>query len=75
MEMNNLIKECLYEIYETGGILTKSNFAKKHADGIAAASSAGLISTLDVSGMTYCRTWRLTPKGLKELYEYVDYDY
>jgi len=46
---------------------TKSNFAKSEADWVAVAASLGLI-TVRVSPARFGRTWRITPKGLSQLF-------
>lgn len=49
----------------------KSNYARTKAKEVAAAASAGLISTL-ISRGEYSDRWRLTPLGLTLLWEKVD---
>lgn len=46
---------------------TKSNFAREHADLIAAAASDGYLTTRIAAGL-YSRQWELTPVGLSYLY-------
>ena len=47
---------------------TKSDFARAHADGVATASSLGLITT-QTDENTFGRLWVITPKGLMKLWE------
>lgn len=46
-----------------------SNYARENAAGIAAAASAGLLSTRDF-GSGYTRMWRVTPSGGRYLSDY-----
>jgi len=51
-----------------GGFLVKSNFAREHAQAVAAAACLGLITTRSVPRVnTFGRTWLITAKGLSQL--------
>jgi hypothetical protein len=51
-----------------GGFSVKSNFAREHAEAIAAAACLRLITTQSVPrGVTFGRTWLITAKGLSHL--------
>ncbi len=45
-----------------GGLKVASNFAREHAQAVAAAASMGFITTAEGEG--YGRTWRATGKGI-----------
>ena len=50
------------------GFSVKSNFAREHAQAIAAAACLGLITTQSLPrGDTFGRTWLITAKGLSQL--------
>lgn len=51
-----------------GGFKTKSNFAREHADSVAACASLGYITT-HIRGFQYGNTWRITKEGLEALRE------
>ena len=48
--------------------MTKSDFARANADGVATASSLGLITT-QTDEKTFGRLWVITPKGLNTLWK------
>lgn len=51
-----------------GGFSVKSNFAREHAEAIAAAACLGLITTQSVPrSVAFGRTWLITAKGLSHL--------
>jgi hypothetical protein len=51
-----------------GGFSVKSNFAREHAEAIAAAACLGLITTQSIPrGAAFGRTWLITAKGLSHL--------
>ena len=51
-----------------GGFSVKSNFAREHAQSIAAAACLGLITTRSLPrGYAFGRTWWITTKGLSQL--------
>lgn len=47
---------------------TKSDFAREHANAVAAAASQGWLTTYDPHHRAYTNSWRITPAGLKELF-------
>lgn len=50
------------------GFLVKSNFAREHAQAVAAAACLALITTESLPhSNTFGRTWLITTKGLKRL--------
>jgi len=52
---------------------TKADEARNYADEIAEAASRGLITTEVVpGGCLYGRLWKLTPEGLRFLYQHSD---
>ena len=59
-------EDALRAAYLTGGVLTKSDFARTHANPVALAASLGLI-TVVMPGGSYGNTWRITAKGLQRL--------
>jgi hypothetical protein len=61
--MNDLISDVLRKAW-TGGFSTQSNFARSHAQAVAAAASVGLITT-SLGGMNYGNRWYITKKGLE----------
>lgn len=48
---------------------TKSDFARLHANMIAAAASQGWLTTYDPVLNAFSNSWRITPSGLQELFE------
>lgn len=54
----------------TGGFLTKSEYARAHADEVAIAASRGLITVN--CGEAMGRQWFITVEGLKMLMEAFD---
>ncbi len=51
-----------------GGFSTKSNYARAHADLVAAAASTGLITT-KLAATKFGRNWLITKTGLEILNE------
>lgn len=49
------------------GLGVQANTARMDADLVALAASAGWISTVDPSGKTYSRVWRITAHGIQAL--------
>ena len=54
------------EAYE-GGFAVQSNFSRIYALEVALAASLGWITTVDPTGQTYSRVWRITVAGLTAL--------
>jgi len=55
-------------------VSTKSDEARRFADEFAEAASRGLVTTNIVpGGSLYGRIWKLTPKGLKHLFDNADH--
>ena len=62
------ISGLLIHFYDTGGVTTRSDYARSNTDLIASAACQGLISTLCPDG-SWGRVWRLTVKGLGQLFQ------
>jgi hypothetical protein len=69
MERNPLDKTL--ELAWKNGISVQSAFFRKHPKVLGMAASLGLITTLDVDG-TAGGVWRLTPKGVIELFKIIE---
>lgn len=66
----NKINEVLFKCY-TSGFAVQSNYARAHAQEVAALASLGMITTKVVRGNSpvFGRMWRITLSGMKLLSE------
>jgi hypothetical protein len=66
----NKINDVLFRSY-THGFAVQSNYARKHAQEVAALASLGMITTKVVRGNSpiFGRMWRVTLSGMKLLSE------
>jgi hypothetical protein len=51
-----------------GGFSTRSDFARRNAEEVAAAACLGLITTRQTNS-SYGRSWRITPSGCRLLFK------
>lgn len=58
-----MLSEVLFKAWQ-GGFAVQSNFARYHAQEVAAAASTGLITT-QLNGRSYGKRWYITKKGLE----------
>lgn len=62
------LQDVLKKAWQGGGISTKGDFARAHADVIAIAASCGFITTR-VRSNEFGRKWLITKLGLESLNE------
>lgn len=70
MSSSNPLTELL-DLAWRKGFTVQSQFFRDNAITVALAASMGLITTL-LPNSSYGSTWRITPKGLIELYKLIE---